>query len=379
MLVEKGRILIIDDEASIRDSCKQALEKQGNQVTSAENGDLGLQLFREFKPDVVLLDLKMPGREGIKVLEELERTYPNVVKIVITGFATLSSAIDAIKKGAYDFIPKPFTPDEIRLIVSRGMERRRLLLEREALRKEQEQLRRNMISLVSHELRAPLAATVQYLEVILEGITGNISQELKELISSCDKRLKEMLELVGKWMSLATFDPEKMAANFQDVHLSEVAQKSIVFWKPLAAEKQVRITLDCSENLAPIKGSELSLAEILNNLINNAIKYNKQGGRVEVKIYELEQNVCLRVQDNGLGIDEEHLPRIFDEFYRVDGRRNAPVKGFGLGLSIVKKLVDSHGGLIDVESRAGKGTTFSICFPKSKKACGLNDAGLNKI
>jgi len=364
MTLERARILVVDDEKVIRDSCTRILATEGHIVKSAENGDIGLKLFKEFHPDLVLVDLKMPGKSGMDILEEIEGSDPNVVKIVITGYATVSSAVDAMQRGAYDFIPKPFTPEEISLIVARGLERRRLFLESEALRVEQERIRRNMISLVSHELRAPLAATVQYLEVILGGMAGKISSEAKEMIDRCNIRIKELLELLSRWLNLATFDPVKMADHFQDIDLSGVGRESIEVLKPLAEEKKISLILEKPDDLPPIKGSKVSLGEIFNNVISNAIKYNKAGGWVKVRLYERDQEVWIEISDNGLGIDEEHLQRIFDEFYRVDGRRNAPVKGSGLGLSIVKRLVEAHGGMIDVESRFGEGTTFRISFPK---------------
>ena len=364
MISGASRVLVIDDEEVIRDSCSQALTKEGIIVKTAESGDKGLEVFKEFHPDVVLVDLKMPGKGGLEVLEEIEDIDPNVVKVVITGYATVSSAIDAMKKGAYDFIPKPFTPEEIRIIVMRALERRRLVLESEALRMEQERIRKNMISLVSHELRAPLAATVQYLEVILGGMAGDVSSEVKEMIVRCDTRIKELLELLSRWLNLATFDPIKMTENFQEVNLSEIALKSIELMKPLAEEKKVKLTSDIPKNLPPIKGNKMALEEIFNNLINNAIKYNNAGGWIKVKLYEKDQEILADISDNGLGMEEEHLSRIFDEFYRVDGRRNAPVKGSGLGLSIVKKMLDTHSGTIAVKSELGKGTTFKISFPK---------------
>ncbi len=364
MSVDKARILVIDDEKVIRDSCKRILIAEGHIVKSAEDGDIGLRLFKEFRPDLVLVDLKMPGMSGMAVLEEIESSDVNVIKIVITGYATVSSAVDAMKRGAYDFIPKPFTPDEILLIVARGLERRQLLLESEALRVEREMRRRNMISLVSHELRAPLAATVQYLEVILGGMAGEISSEAKEMIDRCNMRMKELLELLSRWLNLATFDPMKIAEHFQDINLSDVARESIEVLKSLAEEKKVSLSLDTPKDLSPIQGSKMLLEEIFTNLIGNAIKYNKPGGWAKVKLYGGDDEVRVEISDNGLGISEEHLSRIFDEFYRVDGRRNAPVKGSGLGLSIVKKMVDAHGGMIDVESKFGEGTTFKINFPK---------------
>jgi two-component system, sensor histidine kinase and response regulator len=363
-LASKERILVIDDEEVIRDSCTQALAKVGYVVKSAENADKGLELLQPFDPDVVLVDLKMPGKSGIEVLEEIQAIDPNIIKIVITGFATVSSAIDAMKKGAYDFIPKPFTPEEIRVIVARGLERRRLLLESEALRLEQERTRKNMISLVSHEFRAPLAATIQYLEVILEGMAGDISSEAKEMIERCDIRLREMLELLGRWISLAIFDADKLSENFKDINVKDLASESIDVLKSMAEEKNISLILDSPEDLPTIKGNKVSIGEVFSNLISNGIKYNKEGGWVKISLSEADDYISVKISDNGMGIDNEHLSKIFDEFYRVDGRRNAPVKGSGLGLSIVKKMVNAHGGTIDVESEIGKGSVFKVDFPK---------------
>jgi len=365
MSVEGARILVIDDEEMVRKSCSRILMEEGHIVETAENGDIGLKLYKEFHPDLVLVDLKMPGKSGMDVLEEIESTDSSIVKIVITGYATVSSAVDAMKKGAYDFIPKPFTPEEILIIVARGLEKRRLLLESEALKVEQEKIRRNMISLVSHELRAPLAATVQYLEVILGGMAGEVSSEVKEMVGRCDVRLKELLELLTRWLSLATFDQVKKVKHFQDIDLIEIATKSVGVLKSLAEKNEISLTVDSPAHLSPIKGSKMPLEEIFNNLIGNALKYNKPGGWVKITISENDKEEFVEISDNGLGMKEEHLSRIFDEFYRINGRRDAPIKGSGLGLSIVKKMVDTHGGMIDVESRFGEGTTFKIGFPKS--------------
>ncbi|MBN2125391.1 MAG: response regulator, partial [Deltaproteobacteria bacterium] len=259
MTPKRARVLIIDDEEVMRDSCAQALGKKGHDIRTAENGNLGLQMVREFSPDLVLLDLKMPGKSGMEILEEMEISHPDVIKIVITGYSTVSSAVEAMKKGAYDFIPKPFTPEEIRLIVDRGLEKRRLLLEREALRREQESVRRNMISLVSHELRAPLAASIQYLEVILGGMAGNIATEAREMIDLCNMRLREMLELFGRWLSLATFDPERMAENFEDVDLLGTARRSVEELKNSPKEKNVEVSVIAPENLPSVKGNRGAL------------------------------------------------------------------------------------------------------------------------
>ncbi|RJR52877.1 MAG: response regulator [Desulfobacteraceae bacterium] len=366
MPMDRANVLVIDDEEMVRNSCAKVLTGEGHAVRSAATGDQGLSAFKESRPDLVLIDLKMPGKSGMEVLEELQGEDPDVVKIVITGYATVSSAVDAMRRGAYDFIPKPFSPDELVLIVTRGLEKRRLLLEKKALAAGQEKIRRNMVSLVSHELRAPIAATVQYLEIILEGMAGEVSAEAKDLIRRSDERLREMLEMIGKWINLAVFDPRKMAERFEKVNLKEIALKAMENLEGSAAGKKVKISLEVRKNLPSITGSKVCLEEVFNNLIGNAVKYNREKGRVVVRIYEKEDDVCFEVADNGIGIEKENLPRIFDEFYRVDGRRNTPVQGSGLGLAIVKTMVDAHGGLIEVDSQFGKGTSFKVFLPKVK-------------
>jgi two-component system sensor histidine kinase/response regulator len=364
MLLERPRVLVIDDEEVIRDACSQVLMAQGSIIHAVESGDAGLKILSEFRPDVVLVDLKMPGMSGIQVLEEIGNLDGTIVKIVITGYASIESAVDAMKKGAFDFICKPFSPDDIRRVVSRALQERRLILENEALKQIQDRTRRNMTSLVSHELRAPLAATVQYLEVILADIAGPLSEELRDMLSRCSLRLREMLEMIGRWLNLATFDPTSMAANFVPVNLAEVAEQSIEILTPMAREREVTLTQEKGGEMHLVKGNKGALTEVLNNLISNAIKYNKPGGYVKVTFCSQEQEVTVEIKDNGIGIEQAHIGRIFEEFYRVDGRRDAPVKGHGLGLSIAKKLVEAHWGLIDLESELGEGTIIRLRFPR---------------
>ena len=172
---QKATILVIDDEEAIRDSCSQVLSKDGYATETAENGQIGLRKIREVKPDLVLIDLKMPGMSGMELLEEIGRIDPDIVSIVITGYATIESAVEAMKLNAYDFLPKPFTPDQLRIVIERGLERRRLTAESARLRREKEMMRENFITLVSHQLRSPLASVKQYFGVIQEGFsaTGN--------------------------------------------------------------------------------------------------------------------------------------------------------------------------------------------------------------
>ena len=161
-----SRILIIDDEEIVLDSCLAVLEGRNYEIATAPDGTEGLKTAQEFAPDLVLVDLMMPGISGFEVLEGLRGIDPTIVTIVITGYSTVESAVEAMKRGAFDFLPKPFTPDELRLIVQRGLERRRLVLETITLRREKEMLQQNFAAIISHELRSPLSAVQQNLFVL---------------------------------------------------------------------------------------------------------------------------------------------------------------------------------------------------------------------
>jgi len=182
-------VLVIDDEESMRDSCCLILAKEGFETDSAENGESGLAKLQETQPDFVLIDLKMPGIGGLEVLDQVKKINRDIIPIVITGYATVGSAVEAMKRGAYDFLPKPFTPEELRLIVRRGIERKRLQQEAESLRREKTLIEENFITMVSHQLRSPLVAVAQYFEVILGGHVGGISSRQRDMIEKANVKL----------------------------------------------------------------------------------------------------------------------------------------------------------------------------------------------
>ena len=175
---DRPKILIIDDEEIVIDSCTQILKNGSFQIASASNGTDGLELMKEYHPDLVYVDLKMPGLSGFEVLDQIHEYDPTIVTVVITGFATVNSAVEAMKKGTYDFLPKPFTPDELRLITKRGLERRQLVLETIALRREKELLREHFAAIVSHELKSPLGAVQQNLYVLADDLSDIFTEEL---------------------------------------------------------------------------------------------------------------------------------------------------------------------------------------------------------
>lgn len=363
---EKSIILIIDDEAAMRDSCSMILAKDGYRPENAENGQAGLEKARELKPDLALIDLKMPGLSGFEVLEKLRDIDPQIIPIVITGYATVESAVEAMKKGAYDFLPKPFTPDELRIIIRRALERRKLAREAETLRREKKIMEENFITMVSHQLRSPLAAIQQYFEVILAGMAGRVDDAQKEMIVRARERLAGLLQLINDWLDMARITRGQIVDKFAPFPLEKLLSRQVEFMRPSAQEHQVRIEFKPPATTALVLGDEQSLEQVFSNLITNAIKYNRPDGSVAVSVREEDDFLVVDVSDTGIGIGREHLPLIFDQFYRVSRREDQKVKGTGLGLAIAKKIVEAHNGSIQVNSEPGQGSTFSVRLPKAE-------------
>ena len=367
MLEKKPVILVIDDEEAMRDSCCQILLKEGLLTETAEDGSIGLEKVKETKPDLVLVDLKMPGVNGMEVLEKTKEIDPNIITVVITGYATVESAVEAMKKGAYDFLPKPFTPDQLRIIIRRGLERRKLTLETESLRKEKKLIEDSFITMVSHQLRSPLVAIMQYFEVIIGGMVGEVPGKQKEMILKARNRLDSLMNLINDWLDVARLDSGQIIDKLKPLSLKKIIKKLIDDMEPLTKDGYISLELgSCSKNDL-VQGDEETLEQVFSNLITNAIRYNKPKGRVLITIKENKDFIAVEVQDTGIGIAKDHLPFIFDQFYRVKRGEDQKIKGTGLGLSIAKKIVEAHGGSIQVSSEIGKGSIFTVFLFKGEK------------
>jgi signal transduction histidine kinase len=361
--VEKqGRVLVIDDEEVVLDSCLQVLEGANYEVATSQDGTAGLARVQEFAPDLVMVDLKMPGISGFEVLEALRVTDPTIVPIVITGFSTVGSAVEAMKKGAFDFLPKPFTPDELRMITQRGLERRRLVLEAIALRRERDMLRENFAAIVSHELRSPLSAVQQNLFGLVAELSGQLSESQKSRFERIKTRIDELIKLIQTWLRAVSVPAAQIRDSFAPVAIGTPIGKAIETVQPHATRKDITITATVAEAVPPVSGDEGSLTEALVNLLGNAVKYSQMGGNVRVRADAEGGKVRVTVADDGVGIAPEDLPFVFGDFYRG---KPAPggEPGWGLGLALTRRIVEAHGGVIEVKSKLGKGTTFVITLP----------------
>ena len=361
---DRPKILIIDDEEVVLDSCTQILASGAYQVVTADNGTLGLEMLEKINPDLVFVDLKMPGISGMEVLEKIHEYDPTIVTVVITGFATVSSAVDAMKRGAYDFLPKPFQPDEFRIITRRGIERRKLVLEAIALRREKELLREQFASIVSHELKAPLGAVQQNLFALEIELSKTLSDVQKEKLERIKIRIADLLKLINSWLRVISVDINKLKESFAQIPIAVPISKAIENVEPLSVRKNIEIVTAISDQLRPINGDSLSLSEAFVNIIGNAIKYSPDGSKVIVEAEEIDDDISISIKDTGIGISPEDLPHVFEGFYRGKSGQEA-ASGHGIGLAVSRQIVEAHDGSIAVESEPGKGTTFIVRLPIS--------------
>jgi two-component system phosphate regulon sensor histidine kinase PhoR len=489
-MIKDAKILIVDDEKPIRVACAKILSEEGAWTQMAANGLEGWEKARGGSFDLTLVDLKMPQMDGMELLVRLNEFDPDMVKIVITGYATLETAVQAVQKGAYDYIAKPFTPSELRNRVNHGLEKRALLLEAKRFREERERnllelaneksrtrtimqcmgdgllvtnrdrqlvfwnpaggrllkvkrpiqvgeplanithdpefiglienvmriketsvmvskelsspapgdpvlmancapvrdekgevigtvtvlrditelkeldkAKSNFVSMVAHELRAPLAAIEGYLDVILEGIGRDDPEKIQKILNRSRERTHALLALINDLLTLSRMESGRVAKEKEKVAIGELLDEVGELLRGRAMERQVALRLELSEGLPEIWASREDLIRVFTNLLDNAIKYNRTGGEIRVRAEKDEAFIRISVQDTGIGIPPKDLEHVFDEFYRVKIPETRTITGTGLGLSIAKRIVEAHDGHIEVQSQVQQGSTFRVLLP----------------
>jgi two-component system sensor histidine kinase/response regulator len=372
----KSNILVIDDELGIRQGCRRALESQGFTVETAATIQEGLRKVREGNFDLVLLDVMLPDGRGIDLLSPIREKDPDTVSVIITGYATVELAVEAIKQGAYDFISKPFTTDLLLMTVNQGLERRRLSLEAKRLqaieqeaaelartKEEMERLDRFKTAFtltVAHELRAPITALQSFLLAMLKGYVPPDQQQ--NILQRAIERAQELLDLVDDLLNLATAKQEVVPSKREILSLADVLEKVIPLLQAQAEERGMTFTVEVRQRPL-VEANSSQMGQLWTNLISNAVKYTPAGGRVTVSLEEKDGWAVGMVEDTGIGIAPEDQAKIFEEFYRTPQAKEMEHRGTGLGLPLVKRIVEGHGGTIEVESALGQGSRFSFRLP----------------
>jgi PAS domain S-box-containing protein len=489
--LDTGKVLVIDDEQILRDGAERILTRMNFQVFKASRGEEGLKILEEEPAAIVLLDMKMPGIDGMEVLKRIVEMDRGILVIVITGYATVETAIEAMKHGAYDFIPKPYEPDQLRIVVNRAREKMQLKLEAEKLEMERkrtladlhtsqsrvhtiidslpngvlvtdtngkvvllnpafgqhlgiekdvlpgrdvdayiqdkelcrliidishgkyvdyddipthelnlaggrfllararpvlgkkreclgavvnimdisamkalDQLRSEFVAKVSHELRSPLSTIHEQLAMVLNDMAEGASEDEQHLLSRAKEKTRGLISTIGDLLDLSRIESGMASKESKPVQIEELLKSIVDFLGVQATAKKQTLSLEIKNGPLPsVMADPMALESVYGNLITNAINYTPERG--EIKVIADMTGVHLRVivKDNGYGIDAKYMDKIFEKFYRVKNEHTRFITGTGLGLPIVKGIIDSFGGYIDVESEIGKGTSFTVLLP----------------
>jgi len=375
----KSRVLVVDDEIGICEAVKRALESNGIPVDIALDGPAGLQAIKEQEYDLVLLDIKMPQISGLDLIKMIHKIDPDIICIMITGFATIEMAITAIKEGAYDFLTKPFSMDVLLLAVNQGLERRSLSLEakriaqveleakklaEDKLRLEKlDQAKRQFLSLVTHELKSPVSAVENYLKLILQGYVDPENET--QILEQCIIRTQEERKLIDDLMVLGQLEVIE-SPQVTSIHLGKILEDVLEESRGELIRNNLHLTLKIGSDIPEIEAVPEQIKVVWRNLINNAVKYTPEKGEILIGIQLEDSNLIGWIQDTGIGISDEDQKKLFSEFFRAANAKEAAIPGTGLGLVIVKRIVESLGGKICVASRLGEGSTFQFTIPVAK-------------
>ena len=361
-----AHILCIDDDEVARESVELLLTRWGFRVSLATSGEAGLAVLDQDPPDLILVDLQMPGMDGIEVLERVRESHPLIICIMITGHATLQTAVEAMKQGAYDFLAKPFSPDELKLTVQRGLEHRRLTLQTEELRAEKALMQANFMTLVSHQMRSPLAAVRQLLEVPASQALGPFPEAYQGFISRAVNRLDLLARTLNAWLTMSRLDQEGIERHLHPEQLDDLLGRLARRAEADVAAAGQSLKISGPEGDCPVEVDSESLLEALYNIVSNAVKYNQENGEVSIVGSCQEGRARIAISDQGPGVSPQEADYIFDEFYRSRQEAIKSKPGTGLGLAIARKVVLAHGGGINVESSPGQGATFVVSLPSEK-------------
>jgi len=371
--METLKVLVVDDEPGIRSGVSRILRKHSVSYPfmdddfnfdclEAATGEEGIEIIDAEKPDIVLLDNKLPGIKGMQVLEYIRQKHSKIMVAMITSYASLEIAVKATDDGAYDFIPKPFTPQELKSSIDNITKQFYLRRITRKMKNEGKKIRYQFLSILSHELKSPLNAIEGYLNIMKEKQAGDKIEDYEQMVERALNRVQAMRNLTMDLLDFTRIRLEKKKEKIVEVDMAKVVKLSVSTIKPYAIQKNISIHREVGDGLK-MKADPGDIEIILNNLLSNAVKYNVDNGKVEVSAYRKDDYVVIRVADTGIGMKEEEKRQLFKEFVRIKNEKTRHISGSGLGLSIVRKITEIYKGRIEVESSPNKGSIFVLYLP----------------
>ncbi|HNW44327.1 MAG TPA: HAMP domain-containing sensor histidine kinase [Elusimicrobiales bacterium] len=378
---EKLKVIVCDDESKMCSAVKEILDPFRPEVAAlgvtaefevrlAATGEELLAMMDADPADLVLLDYKLPGISGMDILRRFSEEKRDVSVIIMTAYANIETAIQATRLGAFDFLAKPYTPEELRYTVKKTAHH--IVVSRHArkLAAEKRQIRFQFISVLAHELKAPINAFDAYLDVMRTMTLGKSMEAYTDIIAKCSDRTDGMRKLIADLLDLTRIESGQMKRQPARLELDKALAAAAEGVAAEAARRGIKLELAGAGLAVEADPSELEI--ILSNLFTNAVKYNKDGGAVRALGSEAGGKVHICVEDTGIGLQQKDAARLFNEFVRIKTSATVHIPGSGLGLAIARKLALQAGGDITVASEPGKGSRFTLSLPSAAPAAAID-------
>jgi signal transduction histidine kinase len=380
-----AKILVTDDDLATLKTLSANLEDMGYQVTTASNGLEALELIRKQGFNIIIADIKLPDISGLEILETAQELNPETAVIMITGHASLETAVDAINEGAYAYILKPVAMSELETTLNNALREQRLLVENRELVESLQQSNKSLeeanralaqvsqaksdfTARMSHELRTPLNSIIGFSEVLLSQKMSPADRAThEEFLGYIHISAEHLLHLIDSILDLSKIEAGKLTLEPKEFDLKVLLEDVKITVLPMFTTKKQTLKIEIDQEIDSIFADEPKMRQILLNLLSNAHKFTPTGGRIKVVCRREDPHLLqCSVSDSGIGISPQDQPKIFEEFGQLKKDLTDNAKGVGLGLSIAKRLVELHGGKIWVASESGSGSTFTFTIPLSK-------------
>ena len=357
-----SRVLIVDDSDDDVEMLRRCLSGGTIEIRGLTDSSRAEEVFNEFEPDLVLLDLHMPQPDGLEILRRIREARSRLgflPVLVLTGDVGQVARNNALDLGADDFLTKPLDRQEVVLRVRNLLATRRLHVElARAYRHKSE-----FLASMSHELRTQLSSVIGFSELMLSDTTDRFDDaRRRQFLAQINSSGRYLLDLTSDILDLAKIEAGQVVLRIENVKIADVAQFILRVMEPLAAKKSIQLEIDVIVG-GNVPADAGKLRQMLLNLVSNAGKFTPERGRIKIAAERFADRVEISVSDNGIGIAESDREHLFEEFRQVDSDVARENHGTGLGLALTKRFVELHGGHIRLASELGKGSVFTLSLP----------------
>ena len=368
-------VLVVDDDPGICRVLEALLSSQGCSVRLAHDGLEALAIFKRQPAEVVITDLRMPKLNGYELIRELKRQDSLLNVVVITALPTVEGAVEAMRCGACDFITKPFDLPQIQTILSRCSQRltvtRQVANAGEGASKLEELNRRlaelndlksQFLAALSHGLNTPMCLMSEWIYLLSDGTLGPLSGDQQHAVDALIQAYGRLQRLLQQLIDL--MQGSEVLLRRQRTTIQELVRRAVEEATPKAATRNIVVACRMPEEPIPVDIDRVRGLAALEYVLDNAIKFNHEGGRVDVEVEAGETQMTVHIRDTGRGIPPEECQKVLTPFYQLDQRMKGALEGVGVGLSLAKRYAELHGGSLQLASQVGQGTTVIMTLPR---------------